>query len=187
MTFVKQADNKYRSRLHGLCGTFTSQPTNDFTTPQGCVLQSPFEFAATNALGNSSCRSPSKGFTVQDKPLVTASGSARRTNTTLIPKTMKSPPKTTPMPTSQSGSRLQNRRKNTQHSVLKPLCSKKYLQTVDKEGKRCVSLSPQLQCSKFCSKQKSVKKQVIWVALNNYTIIERLLLTYTIKYAWKFS
>lgn len=161
MKFVKQANNKYRSRVYGLCGTFTSQPRNDFTTPQGCVLQNPFEFATAYALNNNSCQSPSTGFTVKDESYDTVSGYARETNNTLIPKPMKSSPDATPKPTSKSGSRSQLRRKNTQHSILKPLCSEKYVRTVDKEGKRCVSLSPQLQCYKRCSKQKSVKKQVI--------------------------
>lgn len=143
--------------MRGLCGTFTSQPTKDLTTPRGSVLQSPFEFAATYALINNSCRSP----TVKDESYNTVSGSSRETNTTLMPKPMKSPPDITPKPTSKSGSRSQLRRKNTQ----KPLCSQKYVRTVDKEGKRCVSLSPQIQCYKRCSQQKSVKKQVIRFAL----------------------
>jgi len=55
-----QASNEYRNQIRGLCGNMDGEPFNDFKTPNNCLIQEPFIFAATYAIDEESCQRPAK-------------------------------------------------------------------------------------------------------------------------------
>ncbi|XP_071647177.1 vitellogenin-2-like [Temnothorax longispinosus] len=53
-----RVSDQYRNNIRGLCGNYDRNPSNDFLTPQNCILMKPEEFAATYALLQENSQGP---------------------------------------------------------------------------------------------------------------------------------
>nr|XP_012221807.1 PREDICTED: uncharacterized protein LOC105671873 [Linepithema humile] len=62
-----QMTQDYRNMVRGLCGNYDTQTSNDFLTPQNCVLQKPEEFSATFAVLNDSQDNNAKNMIAENK------------------------------------------------------------------------------------------------------------------------
>nr|UJZ92574.1 vitellogenin [Scaphoideus titanus] len=181
-----KAKNSYRSEVRGLCGTFNTQPEDDFTTPQDCVLQNPFEFAASYALDDSSCQGPAKemkqraqqkvsngqcyrdvviyGNVVADEQAESPNSHHRNSNRN----TNRDSNWDSNRDSNRNSNRDSNRKSdkgNHYQSQKYSQCSTKSIQVIERNGKDCFSVHPQLDCSDECKPQGSVEKQVEFVCL----------------------
>ncbi|KAG8258924.1 hypothetical protein J6590_021718 [Homalodisca vitripennis] len=154
-TAVKvKAQNSYRSETRGLCGTFNTQPVDDFTTPQGYILQNPYEFAATYALESSSCQGPAKELKARAQQQIAGGHYSR--NVVIYGNVV-----------TDADAYHYSRSNSNKYGRLRILnkekyvsCSQRRLMTMQKDGKQCFSVQPQLLCTDQCSPQGYVNKEV---------------------------
>ena len=163
-----KAKNSYSDETRGLCGTMNTQPLDDFTTPQDCVLQNPFEFAATYALEDSSCQGPAKEMKHKAQQKISNGQCYRNTviyGNVVTDKESEGRSRSGSRSNSHSNKNSYNKNKYQKYSASDSSCSQKRIKVIEKDGQICFSVNPQLQCSNSCSAHGSNNKQVDFVCL----------------------
>ncbi|XP_012280139.1 vitellogenin [Orussus abietinus] len=141
-----KASYKYRGSIRGLCGTYTGEPSTDFTTPQNCVLEKPEFFSATYALTSQQCEGEAKqnAQIAQREPCI--SRNPRPGNVISDHEAGRGP-----NPAEKWG--------NSEGSKTKQCHTHRTL-VIEENNEICFSVRPVLQCRKGCTeqtKQKSIR------------------------------
>ncbi|WP_440994906.1 VWD domain-containing protein, partial [Cysteiniphilum litorale] len=146
-----KAQNSYRSEVRGLCGTFNTQPEDDFTTPQDCVLQNPFEFAASYALDDSSCQGPAKELKQRAQQKV-SNGQCYK-DVVIYGNVVADEQAERPNSHHNSNRKSSKGKQYYGENDKYTQCAMKRIQVIERDGKDCFSLHPQLECSSQCQPQ----------------------------------
>jgi len=169
MVLYRQAKNSYRSETRGLCGTFNTQKVDDFTTPQDCVLENPFEFAATYALDDNSCQGPAKELKHRAQQKINNGECYRNVvlygNVVTDDESNQSNSHSNRNSNKQNSQHNKNYNKYEKYSASGSSCSQQRVQVMERNGKQCFSQQPQLQCGGQCRAHGQVTKQVDFVCL----------------------
>ncbi|XP_046741037.1 vitellogenin-like [Diprion similis] len=164
------AGQKYRGSVRGLCGNFNGESSDDFTTPQNCVLKNPEEFSASYALTGQQCNGPA----LQNSQKAQNAYCPRKMN--LFGNVVSEQEAGRPKPyNSKFGGRNDKKQSQYQHGSSggrqpgksSAFCYTHKTELIHENGKTCFSLRPVPTCASGCRPQGQREKEVQMHCVDN--------------------
>ncbi|MDD9338894.1 MAG: VWD domain-containing protein, partial [Providencia heimbachae] len=172
------ASDYLRKFIRGVCGTFTGEKVDEFTTPQNCVVREPRMFVASYALADETCQGQAKelqrrvseticvrketvyGNVVSERQAgrkyhqqeSSSSSSSSSSDSSSASSSSSSSSSSSESSEEQKVSKQSNRRKQCQ--------TKHQIQFVEKDGRTCFTIRALPACEKHCKPTETMQKEV---------------------------
>ncbi|XP_046405328.1 vitellogenin-like [Ischnura elegans] len=150
-----RAGSSYRGKVFGLCGTYSRETADDFTSPKNCILAEPKLFAASWAVPDESCQGGAKDLQQQ-------AASAPCHAQTISPQDVidqedyATSPSSTCTPKVKIPSQFENGKLDDSTSG----CTQHRTMVVEEESQICFSKTPILACADQCHAAGKVAKNI---------------------------
>ncbi|XP_046429082.1 vitellogenin isoform X1 [Neodiprion fabricii] len=157
------AAQKYRGSVRGLCGNFNGETSDEFTTPQNCVLKNPEEFSASWALTSEQC----SGQALKNSQIARSAYCPRKMNLFGNVVSEQEAGRSKPRNSKFGGRRDETQRQSQrgssrgqQQGRSSPFCYTHKTEVVRENGETCFSLRPVPTCASRCRPQGKREKAV---------------------------